>query len=917
MVCAAINVWCVASSDGSSCADSGNASRPVLFFLHGGAFILGSAKHPYAAPDPAALVAATGAVYVKSQYRLGALGFLAHPAMPIEGAGQFGLNDQLLAIRWTKKHAVAFGGDPDALTVSGASAGAISLCFHLSNPATKGLYRTAILQSPQCAYPFPGLEESFDRARRLARAGGCAHGGPDASRLTVTVRRAYEALELGDPERAGWRLPAPVLAHALDALAASDAAEEAASTSEELNPAQTGTQTQRGAARRPPVVTPEPEASLHGPVQSAQWRWPTAEPPARDPAVAEAAVSKEGLVSLFLGGAYDSLPLVNGTVVPMPPAPATAPQMAAELLCMHRLSGQAVVEAMPARRATFWYEGDMFFPVVNGADAPYMPGESLARRGLADPELTLLTGTQRSEGTLFAVLAFPVFADADLILMHLRSAFGKAQSELLWQHYFPPTKEELLLEGPGGEYVAPAGPAGVAESAAHLLEEVEEEVAAAVGEAADRAMAALDGRVWRQAGRVRTRTPHHGSAPTVLSGPMHWLSNALGAHEWTAIAHLLSDVWRCGFLENTRRIAALSAAASLARASPSPQNGPSHSQVRGGAGDEAEVGFEVEVLAGGETAPGGGAAFDVREDASPLGPVGSDELVPSRLYAYHMLHAPASVRWPGHRLGAFHGSEVPLFYNSTLVKDEDRVIAEHMLPLLNRTLWEGRPSGEGECQASGVPASGGGRGSWGGQAKGAGRAAVWCPVAVPRAAADNAAARLAGGGSFELEAPFTVGALHITGKRSSLGMRPFLHEQRDGHWVCEEVMRPLFDGTTVAGQVPGQTFEPLLARFANVALPKVAAAVVRRPTIRILVLGGLAVLLAATILGCCASSGFRRCCCFCCCSSLCWCWCCCGCLCYRQCCSSDSADATGASVAVAVAGRPVLSDPAGATLSSQ
>jgi para-nitrobenzyl esterase len=138
--CLTLNVW-------TPGADPGRR-RPVLVWIHGGAFVFGSGSQaPY---DGAGLAALGDVVVVTLNYRLGALGFLALPALSEEEGGvcgNFGLLDQIAALGWVREHASAFGGDPEQVTLFGESAGGMSVGTLLGTPAARGLFRAAIAQS--------------------------------------------------------------------------------------------------------------------------------------------------------------------------------------------------------------------------------------------------------------------------------------------------------------------------------------------------------------------------------------------------------------------------------------------------------------------------------------------------------------------------------------------------------------------------------------------------------------------------------------------------------------------------------------------------------------------------------------------------------------------------------------------------
>lgn len=138
--CLYLNVWTPAA---------GKDSRlPVMFWIHGGAFQNGFGHEIEFDGDA---FAKKGVVLVTINYRLGMCGFLAHPLLTAEnggkGSGNYGLFDQLAALKWVKENIAAFGGDPDNVTVFGQSAGAGSVQSLISSPLTKGYIQRAIIQS--------------------------------------------------------------------------------------------------------------------------------------------------------------------------------------------------------------------------------------------------------------------------------------------------------------------------------------------------------------------------------------------------------------------------------------------------------------------------------------------------------------------------------------------------------------------------------------------------------------------------------------------------------------------------------------------------------------------------------------------------------------------------------------------------
>jgi para-nitrobenzyl esterase len=139
--CLRLNVWSPALDDA--------AARPVLVWLHGGGWVLGSPSASLF--DGASLARALDAVIVTVGYRLGSLGWLHHAslaAQPGGACGNWGLLDQLAALRWVSENAEAFGGDPGRIVLAGESAGAASVVQLLGAPGAEGLAQRAIAMSP-------------------------------------------------------------------------------------------------------------------------------------------------------------------------------------------------------------------------------------------------------------------------------------------------------------------------------------------------------------------------------------------------------------------------------------------------------------------------------------------------------------------------------------------------------------------------------------------------------------------------------------------------------------------------------------------------------------------------------------------------------------------------------------------------
>lgn len=140
---------------------------PVYVFIHGGMFTLG---HAGTGILNATAIANTGLVVVTFNYRLGALGFLAHNDIQ----GNFGIQDQLFALKWVQQHIAVFGGDAQAVTLGGQSAGANSVAIHITNPDNEGLFHRATLESPLLGLPmFTQQQASYELGADFVDRLGC------------------------------------------------------------------------------------------------------------------------------------------------------------------------------------------------------------------------------------------------------------------------------------------------------------------------------------------------------------------------------------------------------------------------------------------------------------------------------------------------------------------------------------------------------------------------------------------------------------------------------------------------------------------------------------------------------------------------------------------------------------------------
>ena len=142
--CLFLNVWTPSPQP---------VDAPVMVWIHGGAFIFGAGSDPFYAGSE--LARTRGVVVVTINYRLGALGFMAHPALSAEdsahpASGNYGLLDQIAALEWVQRNIAAFGGNPQRVTVFGESAGGYSACLHYASPKTRDMIAGAISESGAC-----------------------------------------------------------------------------------------------------------------------------------------------------------------------------------------------------------------------------------------------------------------------------------------------------------------------------------------------------------------------------------------------------------------------------------------------------------------------------------------------------------------------------------------------------------------------------------------------------------------------------------------------------------------------------------------------------------------------------------------------------------------------------------------------
>ncbi|WP_305096386.1 carboxylesterase/lipase family protein [Croceibacterium aestuarii] len=182
--CLTLNVWTPDEARGV----------PVLVWIHGGSLLTGSSREPlYDGTE----LARRGVVVVSINYRLGVLGWLAHPDLtresPQDISGNYGLLDQIAALHWIRDNIAAFGGNPSEVTIAGESAGGLSGLLLMSSPYARGLFQRAILQSSYMI-ALPELKRSVFSVPSWQATGKMLQGGLRAPDLAAMRRMDAQAI---------------------------------------------------------------------------------------------------------------------------------------------------------------------------------------------------------------------------------------------------------------------------------------------------------------------------------------------------------------------------------------------------------------------------------------------------------------------------------------------------------------------------------------------------------------------------------------------------------------------------------------------------------------------------------------------------------------------------------------------------
>jgi para-nitrobenzyl esterase len=192
--CLTLNVW--------TPAERGQAALPVMVWIHGGGYVNGSAT---AALYDGANLARDGVVVVGVNYRLGRLGFFAHPLLtadqPDELKGNYALMDQIAALEWVRRNIAAFGGDPGDVTIFGESAGGMSINRLMVSPLARGLFHKAISQSGAGRETAAPLAKAEQQGQAFIESLNIVASSAEALRAID----AKTIIDAGDPDiSSGW-----------------------------------------------------------------------------------------------------------------------------------------------------------------------------------------------------------------------------------------------------------------------------------------------------------------------------------------------------------------------------------------------------------------------------------------------------------------------------------------------------------------------------------------------------------------------------------------------------------------------------------------------------------------------------------------------------------------------------------------
>lgn len=455
---------------------------PVIVYIHGGGFIMGSSHNPSTAPEPSTFVQQGNVVFVTLNYRLGALGFTVSSALHNNG-GMFGIQDQVMALKWVKEHIAAFGGDPTQVTLHGESAGAISICLHLVMPESRGLFTRAIMESGMCNFPFEDVATAYVAKERLSKAVGCwqpvesintsavdLHGlkparpppinviMPDHMRQAEAVNEhpgamlgADLAAGTGRSDESRQRTSSTVASSVEGAMIAGEDAfagwlnwHEGSAARRMLEYIPGGASVADAVALAGTYVMSTAHAmgmiarSSYAAAVDILYRhlWPAAY---------QAATTKPSTKRIpedfpaewssrdDSGPAGGTTWKHNRAFQSRPPPVWSRAQMLRdhmEMECLRSKSAAEVQHALPVRRGFFWFSGESYFPIINGIDILDHPLH-LIRRGMSalDPSAVTSSSSASKRHGAVAGRTSPEDAASAVMSLHLPSAKSKRRSK--------------------------------------------------------------------------------------------------------------------------------------------------------------------------------------------------------------------------------------------------------------------------------------------------------------------------------------------------------------------------------------------------------------------------------------------------------------------------------------------------------
>ncbi len=198
--CLYLNIWTKAKE---------GEKKPVLVWIYGGAFMSGGTAVPIYDGEA---MAKKGIIFVSVNYRVGVFGFLAHPELTKESAdkasGNYGLLDQIAALKWLKRNIASFGGDPDNITIAGQSAGSMSVNCLIASPLARNLFNKGISESGSMFTKYSmDLREAEQQGLRV---GAAVHAGSLDSLRKVPAEDLIKTVFRYAPIIDGYVLPASV-----------------------------------------------------------------------------------------------------------------------------------------------------------------------------------------------------------------------------------------------------------------------------------------------------------------------------------------------------------------------------------------------------------------------------------------------------------------------------------------------------------------------------------------------------------------------------------------------------------------------------------------------------------------------------------------------------------------------------------